>query len=179
MASEGMRSCGECTVCCTALVIDTPEFRKTSGVTCANCTAQGCGIYETRYPICRSYFCGWIQLPELDDTWRPDRSGVIVTPQAENIPPEFAVREGVELLAVGGERALRREAFAVFVLRLVRNEIAVFLAVPGPRGHYPARALLNRVLAKAAATNDLAAATDTLLQMYKAAAGHTFEPTPF
>src|SRR5436190_12415704 len=111
MANEA-RSCGECTVCCTALVVDTTEFRKTSGVTCSHCTREGCGIYATRYPICRTYFCGWIQLPELDPAWRPDRSGVIVTPQRDNIPPEFALREGIEFLVLTGADAITRPGFA-------------------------------------------------------------------
>jgi len=179
MASEAPRICGACTVCCTALVVDTPEFRKLPGVTCANCTGSGCAIYQARYPICRSYLCGWIQAPELDDGWRPDRSGVILTPQTTDIPAEFKVREGVELLVVGGESAIGRPPFAPFVLNLVIKKVPVYLAVPGPKGHYPARALLNRPLAAAAQQRDVSRAREMLLQIFRSAAGHTFEPVMF
>jgi hypothetical protein len=166
-------------VCCTALVVDTPEFRKLPGITCANCKESGCAIYATRFPICRSYFCGWIQSPELGDEWRPDRSGVILSPQTTSIPLEFETREGVELLVVGGADAIRRPGFAPFVLNLVASRIAVYLAVPGPVGHYPARALLNRPLAALAQQRDTARALDLLLQIFRSATGHTFEPVVF
>jgi len=71
------RDCGDCTVCCTWPTIDKPEIQKESGVTCKHCTAQGCGIYETRYPICRTYFCAWRCMDMFDDSWRPDRSGAV------------------------------------------------------------------------------------------------------
>lgn len=170
------RACGECTVCCTALAIDTPEFRKAPGITCTNCTAKGCSIYETRFPICRSYFCGWIQLPELDDAWRPDRSGVIVSPMRDNIPDDFALREGVELLILTGEKAIRRAGFAAFVARSITGGVATFLAMPGPTAHYPARVLLNRPLASAVARRDEQAVIETLVRIVKSAAQHRFEP---
>ena len=53
------RECGACTVCCTWPTIDKPEVQKKSGAVCKHCTATGCGIYETRYPICREYYCAW------------------------------------------------------------------------------------------------------------------------
>lgn len=178
MADErSSRSCGECTVCCTALVIDTPEFRKLPGVTCSNCAAGGCAIYVTRYPICRSYFCGWMQSPELDDTWRPDRSGVILSPLTGGIPEEFEVREGVELLVVGGAEAIRRPAFAALVLSLVASKVPTYLAVPGPVAHYPARVLLNRALSSA--PRDPARTVALLLKILESAKGHSFAPVPF
>src|SRR4051812_35852125 len=51
--------CGGCTVCCTALPI-VEDFTKPAGVTCQHCTSSGCGIYATRYPICRTFVCGWL-----------------------------------------------------------------------------------------------------------------------
>jgi hypothetical protein len=179
MDSKPARTCGACTLCCTALVVETPEFRKMAGVTCTHCTAAGCGIYERRFPICRSYHCGWIHSPELGDDWRPDISGVMVMPVTENVPTEFAVREGVELLVVGGADAIRKPAFAPFVLNLVVNQVPVWLGVPGPVGYYPARALLNRPLAAAAAARDVERVRDVLQQIHRSAAGHAFERVAF
>src|ERR1700727_3622496 len=61
------RVCGDCTVCCTAMAIDKPEIQKEAGVTCRYCRG-GCTIYETRPPLCHDYYCGWRQLPILDES---------------------------------------------------------------------------------------------------------------
>lgn len=166
------RSCGDCTVCCTALAIETPQLRKAPGVACRHCTAQGCGIYETRFPICRSYFCGWFGLAELDDDWRPDRSGILLSPCRDGIPPHYALREGIELLVLGGEAAVRRPAVAALVAKLLLSRTPAFLAVPGPAGHYPARVFLNDNLARA----PQAALADAFAAILRAARGHRFAP---
>lgn len=76
-AKHSELSCGECTVCCEVLRVD--ELNKPSGTLCEHCvTSKGCRIYETRFEICRTYRCMWLQgvfgnRPEL----RPDRSGVL------------------------------------------------------------------------------------------------------
>lgn len=71
------RSCGDCVACCKILVVDTPEFKKPAGVLCNHCSGTGCAIYETRFPICRSYLCVWRRIEPLDDTLRPDRLGIL------------------------------------------------------------------------------------------------------
>ena len=162
------RSCGECTVCCTALAIETAELRKAPGVACVHCTATGCGVYQTRYPICRTYFCGWFGLPDLDDDWRPDRSGILISPYTA------AEREGIEFLVLGGEPAIRRPAFLAVLGALLRDGTPVFLAVPGPKGHYPARVQLNDTLSR----TDPARHGDALASALRAAKGHRFEPMP-
>ncbi|MEJ0026469.1 MAG: hypothetical protein WDN01_10615 [Rhizomicrobium sp.] len=166
----GPRSCGDCTVCCTALAIETAELRKPPGVACAHCTPSGCGIYETRYPICRSYFCGWFGLPDLGEDWRPDRSGILISPREATVAGE--TREGIEFLVLGGEPAIRRPAFLAFLTGLLRDGTAVFLAVPGPEGHYPARVLLNDALSRTSP----ARYGDALAGALAAAKGHRFEP---
>lgn len=168
------RDCGECTVCCTALPIETPELRKVPGITCKHCISAGCAIYETRFPICRTYYCGWRNLPELDDAWRPDKSGVLVSPQNENIPEKFVLREGIEFLVLDGERAIRRQGFAEAVAAFVAGGVPTFLAFPGPPGHYPARVLVNDILAAAIGKRDLAAVREQLVRGLKASGSHNF-----
>src|SRR5262245_37176595 len=81
------RECGECNVCCKALLIDEPTLQKPPGVLCANWKpARGCGIYDTRPAACRGFFCGWRMMPELGDELRPDRSGILVRMIREHIP---------------------------------------------------------------------------------------------
>ncbi len=160
------RSCGECTVCCTALAIETAELRKAPGVACLHCTPTGCGVYQTRFAICRSYFCGWFGLPELGEDWRPDRSGILISPRDED--------EGIEFLVLGGEAAVHRPAFLDVLTTLLRARTPVYLAVPGPKGHYPARVLLNDALAR----TDPARYADALASALRSATGHRFEPMP-
>jgi len=177
MLAWGMaRSCGECTVCCTALAIETLELRKQPGVTCAHCTVRGCGIYESRFPICRSYFCGWFGLPELDESWRPDRSGILISPRHDGIPPQYEAGEGIEFLLLIGEAALAHPPFIPLLRALLESRTPAFLALPGPVGHYPARVFLNDVLAPAA--GDPATLVLVLSRMIRSAAGHRFEPAP-
>ena len=164
MTQADARSCGQCTVCCTLLAIETPELRKLPGVACQHCTAQGCGIYETRYPICRTYYCGWFGLPDLDESWRPDRSGVLLSPHDG----------GIELLVFGGEGAIRRPAFVPFVATLLSSRTPVFLAIPGPAGRYPARVQLNAALTRFA--DNPFQLTAGLLSALRAATDHRFEP---
>jgi hypothetical protein len=163
------RDCGGCTVCCTVLPIETAELSKAPGVACAHCSAKGCAIYETRFPICRTYHCGWRQLAALDDAWRPDRSGVLVSPMAEG---------GIEFLVFGGEAAVKREGFAQFVATCIVNGVAAFLAMPGPPGHYAARVQLNAPLALAVAQRDLRAIRAGLLGALAAGARHDFRRAP-
>ena len=169
------RECGACTVCCTALPIQTKELRKLPGVACVHCAAQGCTIYETRFPICRTYHCGWRVLPELDDSWRPDRSGVLVSPHNEDLPERHRAQGGIEFLVLGGEAAIRRNGFAEFVATCILNDVATFMAVPGPPGHYSARVLLNDRLADAASRRDLPAIRAALLAALAASSKHSFQ----
>ncbi|MEJ1970376.1 MAG: hypothetical protein WDN03_17375 [Rhizomicrobium sp.] len=158
------KSCGDCTLCCTALAIETRALRKQPGVACAYLAAKGCGIYETRFAICRTYFCGWFGLDELDEDWRPDRSGVLISPQGD----------GIEFLVLGGEAAIRWPAFTALLAKLLASGTPVFVAVPGPVGRYPARVSLNEKLHGAPP----AALGGALASLLRAAKGHRFEPMP-
>lgn len=176
--SEGLvegRSCGTCTVCCYTLPIDTPEIQKLPSVVCEHCTGRGCGIYEARPPACRGFYCGWWLLPQLDDEWRPDKSGVLITPQSDDIPTEFELREGIEFLITGGEAAVRRTAFLDFLTLCVRRRVATFVSIPGPEGFFAAKVLVNKHLAEAAARNDRSTILALLLRMVEQAKDHTFQ----
>lgn len=75
------RECGECAICCTDLLIDDDELKKPAGVRCSNCLASGgCAIYQARPKTCRSFYCLWRRIPDLDDQWRPDRCGIMIRP---------------------------------------------------------------------------------------------------
>jgi len=153
-------TCDGCTVCCTALPIS--EFDKPSGVTCQHCTASGCGIYATRDTICRTFLCGWLLLPALDETWRPDRSGILIRMiEREELPEEFRTAgSGVHFTVLGGEAAIRRPGFVPYVATLVRRNVAVWLSADSPR------TLINQYLKPAAMAHDNDALTAMLLHIY-------------
>jgi Fe-S-cluster containining protein len=104
-ARAARRSCGECPLCCTILRVD--ELAKRAGDDCVHqrrpdpgavATAAGtallggCGIYETRPPICRGYRCLWLQ-GGLEDDERPDRTGGIVDLETTGVGLRLAIRE--------------------------------------------------------------------------------------
>jgi hypothetical protein len=133
MAGETQNSCGTCTVCCKALRIE--EFDKKAGVMCQHCTGAGCGIYETRYETCKGFLCGWRILPALGDSWRPDRSGVLMmVMEAEKLPEEHRkAGNGIQILILGGEKAILRPGFAEYIMTLVTRNVAVYLSADSPK----------------------------------------------
>jgi len=73
------RACGDCTACCIALTVDTPDFSKPAGTPCRHLTSEGCGIHAVRPHICRTWFCAWRRVAAMPDNARPDRSGLLVS----------------------------------------------------------------------------------------------------
>lgn len=73
------RDCGDCTVCCTVLTVDSPDFSKPAGVPCVHLGAQGCSIHAVRPHICRTWFCAWRRVAAMPEEARPDRSGLLVS----------------------------------------------------------------------------------------------------
>jgi hypothetical protein len=134
MTALNKRICGPCTVCCTALKIETPELHKAGGTPCKHLCSAGCGIYETRPSVCQQFLCGWRLFPELTDNWRPDLSGVLVMRKAPaELPPAWqSAPYGVEMAIVGGEQAVTRSGFAEYAARLLAKNIPVLLSAASP-----------------------------------------------
>lgn len=84
------RSCGTCSLCCTVLRVD--ELGKRAGDDCLHQRGEnGCGIYESRPAICRSYQCLWRQ-GGLEDDERPDATGGIVDLETVGVGLRLAIR---------------------------------------------------------------------------------------
>ncbi|MDE2182953.1 MAG: hypothetical protein KGJ78_08025 [Alphaproteobacteria bacterium] len=163
------RTCGECTVCCTVMAIDKPEIQKEAGVTCRHCRG-GCRIYETRPALCRDYYCGWRQLPILDDAWRPDRSGVFV--ELEMVDG----RTGLSLVLVGNPlKTVRQSWFIDFVITGVRGGLPLELGIPGPKGFQGASLPLNTREMHAAGSSRVRVKELLELELKRLNA-HAFEP---
>jgi hypothetical protein len=138
------RDCGDCTVCCVYPTINKPEIQKLSGSACKHCTKGGCAIYETRFPVCRSYYCAWRTVDIFGDDWRPDKSGVLPYVETEGISDDFELSTGIGLMLVGNPlKIVRQRWFQDFVVTGVMSSVPLFLSLPGPRGHQAATASLN------------------------------------
>src|ERR1700722_5643625 len=154
--------CGTCTVCCMALRVI--ELDKEAGPYCKHCIpGKGCGIYETRFEICRTFLCGWRLVPQLDAAWRPDRSGILMLRQeVEKLPEAYrAAGPGVNFVVLGGEKAILRPGVAEYVTTLVARNVAVYLSADTPK------TLINPYLVKQAAARNIPAATEMLLHIYR------------
>jgi hypothetical protein len=146
------RPCGDCTVCCTHLTIDTPGFAKAAGVTCGNCGPQGCAIYETRYEICRTYRCGWKHATWLPEAMRPDRSGIVIDFTEPDAPGyELEAR----LLAWRDAADFERNPVPDVISSLIENQVLVQIARPGPPGMDGVKTAVNARLGEAIRTRNL------------------------
>lgn len=168
------RSCGACTACCTVMAIDKPDIQKQAGVRCRHCTGVACAIYETRPALCQDYHCAWRQLPILDDTWRPDRSGVFT--EIEVIDGETAIT----LTLIGNPlKTIRQPWFLDFVITGVGNGVALHLGIPGPAGFQGASLPLTTQQMFDAVNTSRARAKDLLERELKRLQAYRFEPRTF
>jgi len=154
--------CGSCTVCCHSLRVI--EFDKPAGILCNHCLpGKGCGIYETRYEICRSFLCGWRKVPQLGEAWRPDRSGVLMLFQdKDKLPEEHRdAGPGINFVILGGEKAILRPGFAEYVSTLVARNVAVYLSADTPKS------LINEYLRERVAAHDKPGVIEMLLHIYR------------
>ncbi len=154
-------SCGDCTVCCHSLKV--VELEKPAGIYCLHCLpGKGCGIYETRFETCRTFLCGYRQVPQLDEKWRPDRSGILMMMQdVENLPEEHrASGKGINFVILGGEKAILQPGFAEYVATLVSRNVAIYLSADTPK------TLINRWLRGPAAEKNIPAVRQMLLHLY-------------
>lgn len=73
-----MRECGSCTACCTWLIGDAYGHSFGNGKSCKFLSGDGCSVYKARPKCCEKYYCAWAQ-ELIDDTLKPDESGVLVS----------------------------------------------------------------------------------------------------
>lgn len=74
------RVCGDCSLCCKVFDINRPDegLVKPGNTWCKDCLpGTGCGIYETRPPVCAEFKCAWLSLDWLPLSLKPNESGAI------------------------------------------------------------------------------------------------------
>ena len=142
------RECGPCNACCTQPVILDPELKKPPGVLCPNWRAgMGCSIYETRPQTCRGHFCAWRQLPQFDDSWRPDLSNVYI--ELKSDPPEHYrhvlpdASFAFKFTLLGELQPQRLGLLATTIASLIAHDVPVILAMAAPPEHMGCHMLLN------------------------------------
>ncbi len=82
-----MNTCGNCKLCCKLLGVK--ELDKPAGKWCDHCDKTGtlgCRVHATEQqpPSCKEFQCGYI-LGDLDESYRPDKSHVILTGQEDGL----------------------------------------------------------------------------------------------
>lgn len=149
------RECGECTACCKHLTIETTGLVKLPNVTCTHLMKNGgCGIYSRRPTPCREWFCAWRNLSELDDSWRPDKSGVMLEFSDEQFPGIFANRVGFRITIINKERATRNNKLAKFLKKQITNGVPCLLAYGVEPAQNPPVTFVNMAMRNAASKYD-------------------------
>jgi len=70
-------------MCCKVLRIE--ELEKPSGLWCRHAvTGKGCGIYESRPPVCQSFHCQWLVDSSLGPEWKPEKAKFVMSPDRDN-----------------------------------------------------------------------------------------------
>ncbi len=102
-------------------------------------------------------------MPQLDEGWRPDRSGILMMRQEVDQLPEAyrAQGPGMNFVILGGEKAIQRPGVADYVATLVARHVAVYLSADTPK------TLINPYLEKLAMARDIPAVTEMLLHIYR------------
>jgi len=116
------RDCGDCTACCTALTVDTPDFKKPAGTPCTHLGPQGCSIHPARPHICRTWFCLWRRVAAMPDEARPDRSGLLVSLNFVREPRNLFEGVSVNIRKLAGSDAIET-GMAGAILDLLCNQL--------------------------------------------------------
>lgn len=102
----------------------------------------------------------------MDETWRPDMSGIMMIPT--DTPPPPGYHFGVTLILTGSPDILRTDKFAGMLAGFVESETAVYLDVPQGVGLFSHRSFLNDQLAPAIAARDLPAVKALIWSCFEA-----------
>lgn len=122
------RACGACTVCCTTLKVDSPDFKKPAETPCAMLGAQGCSIHAVRPEICRTWFCAWRRVADLPEEARPDRSGLLVSLNFNREPRNCLEGVSINVRMLAGSTAIADGMAARVLDRLCDQLVPVWFS---------------------------------------------------
>jgi hypothetical protein len=151
------RECGECTACCVVLLIDDENFKKPADQVCANLMEQGgCKIYTTRPSVCQEWYCAWRFMAQLDETWRPDLSGVLLRSDENGIIFQ-PIRDPKTVLTT--ERAIE------LIGGGVAQGIPMSMSIPTKEGFRSFGLSLNEYLEEAVQSRNLVTIQEKMIEL--------------
>ena len=151
------RECGECTVCCVVLLIDDKNFKKPADQVCTNLMEKGgCKIYHKRPSVCQDWYCAWRFMVQLDETWRPDRSGVLLRSDENGIIFQ-PIREP--------KAALTNERVIELIGGGVAQGIPMSMSIPTQKGFRSYSISLNEPLEVAVQSRNLVLIQDKIVEL--------------
>lgn len=160
------RNCGECTACCSDLLIDTPELQKQNAVLCTHCTKSGgCSIYDDRPEVCRNWYCLWRQLPNLDDAWRPDRIGLM----GHTYGASDGYSQTIKWNVIGPPGMLKSKRVLSVFATFVQMGVGVYISAGAPAGYAGGKTLINGLLSPSVRSGDFKAAKEAIWKAYRLA----------
>jgi hypothetical protein len=122
------RACGDCVACCKVLNIDEPDMVKPADQMCMHCTGKGCGIYESRPQVCRSWDCVWRRIASMPLETRPDHLGVLFTVDRRAEPQTPFDRLYFVARAVDAPEALGKSATTDVGVMLTNGPLPIFIS---------------------------------------------------
>lgn len=127
------RVCGSCSVCCVSLRINTPELKKKADIPCANIRPQGgCSIYKDRPSVCKTWYCGWRMLDEVDESLRPDKCGLLIK-KSGGMSVSLMLIKGKSNRIMWDKRTLE------LIRQLRERDVSVSTSVPTKAGYCNAK----------------------------------------
>ena len=112
---------------------------------------------------------------QFDESWRPDRSGIVIEFEDRDIPPAYKA-PGIRFFIVGPFESILKAGFAEAVGVYVEARVATFISIPGPVGHFPAKLLVNELVEPAVARRDRDLLLATLLDGLEILSRQEFDP---
>jgi hypothetical protein len=154
-AALSEKNCGECTLCCKVMAVETLE--KPAGAWCRHCRpGHGCLIHPERPAECRDFGCLWLTDARLGPEWKPGKSKLVLTTSEDGIevrcdpgfpeawrkePYHSQIRQwaasgearDVTVLVVINERMILVTAEQEFDLGIVRPDQRIVREIEGTR----------------------------------------------
>lgn len=142
-------------MCCKEPTIDSDTFSKVQGVLCVHCAeGTGCAIYNRRPEVCRDFYCQWRRYAWLDESWRPDRSQIMLRATDDDVPDGYVSSVGIVVDLLGPCEILMLPATLEVIATLIDQGIATFLSATALPGWTTGRVLLNASLGDAVRDRD-------------------------
>ena len=121
------RACGTCVACCKVLNINEPDLFKPADQLCMHCNGKGCGIYDSRPAICRTWNCAWRRIASMPIETRPDKLGVVFTLDRQANPQSLFDRLYVVGRAVDDAKALYSPETGNVAVMLAQGPLPIYL----------------------------------------------------